>query len=404
MKRFFIGFLTVFSFIININCVLGQTIGVSLERAIELALLNNLEYNACKLKVEQSKALIPTALTIDKATISYSYDSNNLAENNHPLNVYGIEQSFSFPTLYSAQYKVTRSESELANRELEIVERQLIKDVTHSYYEIQYNMNKLMRYRVLDTIYDKFIQNVEDRFNRGEAKSLDLFNARAKHHQIEILLDDITYATRLAYKRLRVLVNADTLIVVPLRDLKELAILSEDIDSNPGLRYVNQEVNLQSDMLRVERNKLLPDITLGYYNGSNRFVGSKNYPSYEIGITIPIFFIEQKARINGAKIGIEASRKYAEHYKLSLLLKIDELKSELQKYRGHLEYYYSTGKQMSREIEKEAKEGYEKGAIDYYSFVESIQNATLIELEYLDWLFQYNSTVLEINYLILESK
>jgi cobalt-zinc-cadmium resistance protein CzcA len=366
--------------------------------------LNNLEYNACKLKVEQSKTLIPTALTIDKATISYSYDSNNLAENNHPLNVYGIEQSFSFPTLYSAQYKVTRSESELANRELEIVEKQLIKDVTHSYYEIQYNMNKLMRYRVLDTIYDKFIQNVEDRFNRGEAKSLDLFNARAKHQQIEILLNDITYATRLAYKKLRLLINADTLIVVPLSDLKELTILNEDIDSNPGLKYVNQEVNLQSDMLRVERNKLLPDITIGYYNGSNRFVGSKNYPSYEIGITIPLFFIEQKARINAAKIGIEASRKYAEYYKLSLLLKIEELKSELKKYRGHLEYYYTTGRQMSREIEKEARDGYEKGVIDYYSFVESIQNATLIELEYLDWLFQYNSTVLEINYLILESR
>ncbi|MBP9019299.1 MAG: TolC family protein [Rikenellaceae bacterium] len=403
MNRFFIGFLTFFSFI-NINIVFGQTKGVSLERAIELALLNNLEYNACKLKVEQSKTLIPTALTIDKATISYSYDSNNIAENNHPLNVYGIEQSFSFPTLYSAQYKVTRSESELANRELEIVEKQLIKDVTHSYYEIQYNMNKLMRYRVLDTIYDKFIQNVEDRFNKGEARSLDLFNARAKHQQIEILLNDITYATRLAYKKLRLLINADTLIVVPLRDLKELTILNEDIDSNPGLKYVKQEVSLQSDMLRVERNKLLPDITLGYYNGSNRFVGSKNYPSYEIGITIPIFFVEQKARINGAKIGIEASRKYAEYYKLSLLLKIDELKSELQKYRGHLEYYYTTGKQMSREIEKEARDGYEKGVIDYYSFVESIQNATLIELEYLDWLFQYNSTVLEINYLILESR
>lgn len=67
MNRFLIGFLSVFSFI-NINFVFGQTKGVSLERAIELALLNNLEYNACKLKVEQSKTLIPTALTIDKAT------------------------------------------------------------------------------------------------------------------------------------------------------------------------------------------------------------------------------------------------------------------------------------------------------------------------------------------------
>ncbi|NCB98340.1 MAG: hypothetical protein EOM36_08280, partial [Bacteroidia bacterium] len=67
----------------------GQKRGVSLERAIQLALKNNIEYNAYKLKVEESKALIPTALTIDKATVSYSYDSNNMAENNHPLSIFG---------------------------------------------------------------------------------------------------------------------------------------------------------------------------------------------------------------------------------------------------------------------------------------------------------------------------
>jgi cobalt-zinc-cadmium resistance protein CzcA len=57
---------------------------------------------------------------------------------------------------------------------------------------------------------------------------------------------------------------------------------------------------------------------------------------------------------------------------------------------------------MSAEIEKEAREGYARGEIDYYRFVESIENVTQIELEFLDWLFQYNNTVLELNYLTLE--
>jgi len=382
--------------------VAGQKRGVSLERAIELALKNNIEFNAYKLKVEESKALIPTALTIDKATVSYSYDSNNLADNDHPLSIFGIEQSFSFPSLYASQYKVTRSESELSKRYLEIKEKELIKNVTRSYYEIQYQIGKLMRYRMLDTIFQNFTKNVEERYKKGEAGSLDVINAKAKRQQIQIVMNDITYSTRLAYRKLRLLVNTDTLIVVPYREIKELQLAETDIESNPGMKYAKQETELHRNLLEVEKNRLLPDITLGYYNGSNRFVGAKNYPSYEAGISIPLFFVEQKARIKGGKIGIQASEKFEEHYKSSLVLRIEELKGELKKYRDHLDYYYSTGRQMSAEIEKEAREGYARGEIDYYRFVESIENVTQIELEFLDWLFQYNNTVLELNYLTLE--
>ncbi|MDD4638171.1 MAG: TolC family protein, partial [Bacteroidales bacterium] len=84
----------------------GQKKGISLERAIELALENNQEFKAARLKLQQSKAMRPAAFNPAKTNFFLAYDSNNMADNDHPLNIIGIEQSFSFPTVYISQFKV----------------------------------------------------------------------------------------------------------------------------------------------------------------------------------------------------------------------------------------------------------------------------------------------------------
>jgi cobalt-zinc-cadmium resistance protein CzcA len=44
---------------------------------------------------------------------------------------------------------------------------------------------------------------------------------------------------------------------------------------------------------------------------------------------------------------------------------------------------------------------YENGEIDYFQYIQSLENAAMIELDYLDNLNNYNQTVLELNYLNL---
>ncbi|MBN2818055.1 MAG: TolC family protein, partial [Bacteroidales bacterium] len=51
------------------------------------------------------------------------------------------------------------------------------------------------------------------------------------------------------------------------------------------------------------------------------------------------------------------------------------------------------------ELFKSANKSYESGLIDFFQFVQSIQNASQLQMKYLESLNQYNQLVLELNYL-----
>ena len=75
--------------------------------------------------------------------------------------------------------------------------------------------------------------------------------------------------------------------------------------------------------------------------------------------------------------------------------------AQLKKYDEALIYYQEEGEQLSQEIFKTAKISYESGEINFFQYIQSMENALEILLDYLNNLNTYNQIVLEINYLTL---
>jgi cobalt-zinc-cadmium resistance protein CzcA len=63
-------------------------------------------------------------------------------------------------------------------------------------------------------------------------------------------------------------------------------------------------------------------------------------------------------------------------------------------------YYESTGQKLSRETLFYANEAYQNGEINFLQYTQLLENAKTIESNYLNFLFQYNMTALEVNYLM----
>ena len=391
------GLLFLFSIaIIQVN---AQPQELTLLRAIDIALQNNLEYKTYQLKVEHHKALKPSAFAIENMQIFYGQDKNNVAENGHPLNIIGVEQSFNFPTVYSSQYKVNKTAVSLSEKDMENHRLLLIKDVSKEYYEIGYLVNKEYFYKYLDTLYQSLAKEVARKHTERSATNLELLNVMAKHQQISLLINHLSHDIFIAYRRLMVLMNDNTPIYIPRIEPAQLILSNQPMKTNPGVQYKKLETQMQADLLNVEKNKLLPDITLSYYNGTNRFPESKNYPGYQIGISVPLFYWGQKSKIEAGRIAISVSQKEEENYLLNLKMRREELMNEMRKLRESLNYFVTTGKKLSDEIVQSAKEAYDSQEIDLFQYVQSIENAITIEIEYLDWLAKYNNVVLELNYL-----
>ena len=83
----------------------GQSPNMTLSDAIDTALQNNKQITAFELQVDESKALQKDRFCSRKNLFTYGTDQNNIAENGYPLKVWGVEQSFSFPTLYRQKVK-----------------------------------------------------------------------------------------------------------------------------------------------------------------------------------------------------------------------------------------------------------------------------------------------------------
>lgn len=377
----------------------AQNKSIPLDEAINIAIQNNKELSAYALKVKENEAMIPTAFAIDKTVIYYGYDENNMADNGYPLKIWGVEQNFNFPTVYFAQRKANKKNVSIAETILIRETNLLSKNVSQAYFEIQYLLNKQLIFAEIDSLYQDFNKSTELRYKHGDISQLEVLNAKAKLQQIKKSINQLKSDLEIAYQRLQNWMQFDSAFSIPLKKMGIISVTDNAISLNSGLQIMELQTDYQKALHRMERNKLLPDLSLNYFVGSNKYAGSKNYQGFQFGLALPLFFGEQNARIKANKIAINIEEDLKEHYKISLDAKYAKLKIELQKYQQSLTFYNSSGKQLSEEIIRSSNKSYQVGEIDFFQFVLSIENALSIRINHLDDIWKYNQVALEINYL-----
>ncbi len=159
---------------------IGQNTELKLNDAIEFALQNNREIAVYRLKVQESKMLKKTAFAPGKTNFTYGTDQNNIAENGHPLNVWGVEQNFNFPTLYSAESKSKQIDISIAETRLNIQKNEVAKNVSWAFFNYQMLQNKRDIFKTLDSLFTELLVNSEKREARGDVSHLEVLNIKAK--------------------------------------------------------------------------------------------------------------------------------------------------------------------------------------------------------------------------------
>ena len=71
----------------------------------------------------------------------------------------------------------------------------------------------------------------------------------------------------------------------------------------------------------------------------------------------------------------------------------------LKKYERALENYTQTGHQLSVSLIKAANRSFESGELDFFQYLQTLERAVLLKVDYLENLSQYNVAALSLNYL-----
>ena len=187
---------------------------------------------------------------------------------------------------------------------------------------------------------------------------------------------------------------------IALAPLHKLELQLNDLAQNAGILRYDQRNILFKAKSGFEKQKLLPDISFDYFQGTNTGLGENLY-GYQVGLKIPLLFSGNASKIKAARIAKDVAIEESLDYKNRLQLKYELLMGQLRKYEETLKYYENSGQNLSDEILNTASLSFQNGEIDFFQYIQSMENAYSITLSYLDNLNNYNQTVIALNHLTL---
>ncbi len=376
----------------------GQQKELKLKDIIDIAVANNQEINAYNLRVDESNVLKATAFYPGKTEVSYGYDQNNIAPNGYPLKVWGVAQDISFPTLYLAERGARLINVSKAEVTAESKKQKLIKDISLGYYELQNQLARKALYRSVDSLYTTLKKNAESRYEKGDYSRLDLLNIQARQQQAKLNLSAAGYNIKNSTDMLKTLMNYTDDFSVP-SEIEIIEMEEKDIMSYPSVQLLKLENDYAEATLKVERNRILPDISASWFTGTNDYADSKYYNGFHVGLAVPLFFGNQKAKIRSSKIAMNVQQLISEYEITRIRNQLAGYQRDEMKLKEAIDYYNTAGKSLYEEIMSTALKSLKSGEIDLFRFTSSYENAVQIRLNYLDNVLQYNTNILEQMYL-----
>ncbi|MEZ4854136.1 CusA/CzcA family heavy metal efflux RND transporter [Flavobacterium sp.] len=376
----------------------AQEIPNELFQLQQVALENNNVLKAKQLGISKAEETTKLAFTLDKTSVYYAYDQNNLAINNEPLKVFGVQQNFDFPTLYKARKNYYKANVAVENANFEIEKNNLFYQVALAYNGVVYWKNKKKLYQKLDSLYQSFSKGSNRRFELGETNYLEKITAEAKYRKIETELFQIEKQILAQNEQLQAILQTDSTIAISNQKLDKINT-TETLNGNIYNSYYQSIIELNKTDISLQKQNWLPSISGEYFQGKNTGLSSSLY-GFQVGLTIPIVFSGTAKKVKIAQLEVQKSEAEQQNAQQKITHFIQQKNQELESYTKAIQYYETSGKNLSKEILKVAEMSYKHGEIDFFQYVQSLENAISIEVDYLDNLIQYNQLLLQKNYLI----
>jgi len=384
---------------------------VSLHDAIQTAIDSNLSVKSAALSTDAMKALKGASFDLPKTTIEGQYGQfNSYTRDNN----FTISQSIAFPSVYINRSRLANANISSSEWQYKVSQVEIATRVKQVYWTWVYlaTKQKLLAYQ--DSLYSGFLRAAELRAASGETNRLEMITARSQSLEIRNQLFQIGADIGITGRKLKLLLNCSFIPVPEEKKLHKIEVPlssdSSDVNQNPLLSYMNQQVEVSRFEKQLERSQMLPDFNIGYFsqtmigsqevNGTDRIFGKDfRFAGVQAGISIPVWFGPFNARNKAAKIKEEAARTDAESFTKNLEGNYGSLLDEYSKFSSSVEYYEKQAVPEAELIISQATLSYKAGALDYLDYVLTLDRALAIKQNYLDALNSCNQTIISIDFI-----
>ncbi|NTW32910.1 MAG: CusA/CzcA family heavy metal efflux RND transporter, partial [Bacteroidetes bacterium] len=378
----------------------------TLDEAIKQALTNNGNIKSASLQIDYQKKIKNANREFRNTDIDYTYGQSNSYVKDNNLT---ITQSFPSPGSNFRQSKLSEAYIKNSVLELSLTQAEIANNVKSYYYSLAYYIASLKLLKYQDSIYTNFYKAAELRTEKGESDLLEKMAVQTRLMEIKTLIAQINSDIIIYQKKLQILLNEKEDISFNLDDLKKSEfsniIDSTLISNNPALALSQQQINISGMETKVEKNKLMPEFSVSYFNQSNKDIQADyRFTGGQVGISIPLMFFSKSAKIKASKINEQIALNNYEYYKTEIFGEYQMLLQENLKYKTSLEYYEKSALPQSELIIEQSGKSYKAGNIDYVEYVLNLDKALEIKTNYLQTLNNYNQSVIDIDKIMGKTK
>lgn len=306
-----------------------------------------------------------------------------------------------FPTVYFRQHTLQEQQVSLAETQRKMKLNDLRYELSGWYFEIQYLEGLLAMMVKQDSAYFRVVEINKVRDSKGDLNALEKSQGETQYALYHAELLQTLSRRKIALMMFNRMIGApnDTAFTSEAGFKPILVVVQDSLHggNNPSTAFFNQQVVLAQDQVRLEKNRTLPGLMVGYFNQGPE--NTETYYRLNFGVTIPLFFWQYSSRIKGAKSQVNVAEAEAGSNQFNLQLEYARAIQLLQTSEAMLNYYSAAGTTQSSELIRNAEESFKIGAIGQLEYLRLIDQSNALQRGKMESIFNYNKAALYIQYL-----
>jgi len=358
---------------------------MTLDSALAAALRFHPSLKESHAAVTEQRQLQPTAFELHNPEVAIEMPPAEYA--------WRVSQEFNFPTTYISRFKLSKANTNLAEKQVAVTQAELKQQVRVAYLDLQLAQARLRLINQQDSLLAIVANATQRRHSAGDVGLLERLNAENAYQSKHIELLSAQADLQNFSQQLALIVGrtgGDAIEVDSLVPFDN-SFATIGLSQSPWLNWAMQNSAVAKQGWKTERSTLFPGFVVGYLQGTS------DAPSrMELGVTLPIWFWSYNARINAAKSRFHQSEYRLQQTMLDQQSAQQNLTAELLQQTATLRYYESTALPQADILQDAATRAYDAGEIGYLEFLGNIQTTFDNRLRRIETVRAYNEAVIQL--------
>lgn len=407
MKKFFITFIL---FLVSVLPSFGEVVHITMDKAVELALENNLDLKSKRKQAEEMEQNIKIANALKNPQFQSNFLMGKVTRGNSSQ--FGLAVPIEI-SKRGIRKKIAQKDLDIIQKEIKAKELDLKIEVMRNYFYILYAKSVVKILQDREKLFKEMQSIAEQHPKNSSNYKLDVLHSQMKYQKQVVFLNrakaNLLSAqfelnnslnikdSEILYDTVEPSLFANNLSILDLNLMPYQEIEATAMKYSYSLSIAQDNIQRSEHEVTNEKHKRIPDITVGggYAYQTAHQTGSGALPGAYVGVNadIPLFYF-YTPEVNRAKIVLERSKIDKDSFENHLKYALKEDYNKFKYAKINVAYYQDILKE-SNTILEEHKKRYQKGQSSLLNLlqVENMHQETL--RDYIDVVQRYYDAYLD---------